>query len=384
MLPTETHQLFSAEAENELVEEIITEIKEREQSADEVCRRPTDIPGDTLVFLAGELSLSASQHAVTVYQQSLWPLIRDRISHPDHLIFGTYDHAIDRTRAICQVLETKSHEDEFKLAAAQTPDRKPTPRFPEDSLTIDHPDIPEYLYSLFLMRLDAGFFLSGIETLWPQTAPSLIRTLYNQSHLAEWDRILEQNIPLFTDHASVVRRLLDDTPARMDSMHFSVLLNLAKTDPYPGLTLVNAPRENGVDHHSARPWHWYAVDDYFKLFFPEKMESGDITIRLDPATHTLKTVLADQSWFQVVFSDESREQVEIIYPELPEPSDTFKGFLLFDVVLRQTGIHMDDEDTLLIRFAGRISKEMAARFHDDPVPGAVMHVDKAAASPTFP
>jgi hypothetical protein len=147
---------------------------------------------------------------------------------------------------------------------------------------------------------------------------------------------------------------------------------------------VDAPSENRVEHHSARPWQWYAVDDYFKLFFPEEMESGDITIRLDPATHTLNTVLADHSWFQVVFSDESREQVEIIFPELPEPSDAFKGFLLFDVVLRQTGIDMDDEDTLLIRFAGRISKEMAARFHADPVPGAVLYVDKTAASPTFP
>ncbi len=379
----EKKQLFSAKAENELINKIQTEIKERVYIAGNISRRSTDIPGETLVFLTGELSLCASQNAVTIYQQELWPLIRDCITKPDDLISGTYDHMINQTRTICQVLNARPEENAFKLAAALSPDREKKHNFSENSLASGHQDISDHLYSLFLIRLDAGFFLSGIETLWPQIAPSLIRTIYNQRRLAEWDKILDENINIFADHAPVLRQFFATTPARLDNGHFRVLLNMAGMDNYPGLTLVDTDREKDLDDVAIRPWHWYAVDDFFKQFFPEKMESNDMEIVHDKTTHTLKIVFSNSSWFQICFSDESREHLDIIYPELSEDTDKFKGFYLFDVVSRQVGIDMDDDEILLIQFVGQIAKEIVTRHHTALVSGCVISIDKSLASPEF-
>jgi hypothetical protein len=379
MQTIEKKRLFSAKAENELVNKIQNEIKEREYIAGHISRCPTDIPGDTLVFLAGELSLCASQNALPIYQQELWPLIRDCIPNPDDLISGTYDYARTRIRAICRLLNTRPEENAFKLAAALSPAREEKQGFPENILASGHKDYSEFLYSLFLMRLDAGFFLSGIETLWPQTAPCLIRTLYNQSGLAGWDQVLEENIPVLADYAPTLRRLFATTPARLDNAHFQTLLNLARTDNYPGLTLV----DTGEDGAAVRPWHWYAADDFFKQFFPEKMESNDMEIVYDEASFSLKIVFSDSSWFQVLFSDESRERVDITDPELPGDTARFKGFYLFDTVSRKTGIEMDDDETLLIRFVGQIAKEAVDKLYATRVSGSMISIDKSLASPEF-
>ena len=164
MTPTANHGLISPKAENELVNKIKEEIYERKQIAGLIEQLPTDIPGDSLVQLAGELSLCTSQHGLNCYARELWPRIRDCFHYPDDLVTGSYQAAINRTHRLLGKFTESTHEETFKLAAALTL----TPEKKEDDLlsALENGQreisATDALDSLFIMRLDAGFFLSEL------------------------------------------------------------------------------------------------------------------------------------------------------------------------------------------------------------------------------
>jgi len=385
MTPIETYQFFSASAENELVNKIDNEIKEKAQYSGSIETHPTDIPGDYLVQLAGELTLCASEKAINIYNQELWPRIRASVGKPHDLISGSYHSEIERTQAILRKLNFEPEVNEFKLGAALSSASKKEENSQDFYMETAFADISptDWLTSLFIMRMDAGFFLSGIESLWDQSASSLIRIVLNQCGLDDWDRVLLENKSVLMKHAASLRRRLTSSSARLDSVHFNVLMDLAKADYQPGLTLVSTGKENLSDKNDIRPWQWYAVDDYFKFFFPEKMESGAIEIKYDETDLSLHVIHSGNDVHQVVFSDDSQTEVNIVWPENLQKAKCIKGFYLFDTVSRQIGIEEDDDETMLIQFVGRIPMGNVPESHSSMAPGDLISVSKSKAFSTL-
>jgi len=385
MTHIESHCLISPEAENELVNKIHYEIEERHQFAEFIEHQPTDIPGDSLVQLAGELSLCTSPNGLTIYARELWPQIRACFLYPDDLITGTYQPAINRTHGLLDKSTASSREEPFRLAAALTP---PPGKKEDDLLSAlanGQWDVSatDALASLFIMRLDAGFFLSGIETLWAQTAANINRILYTRCGLEDWDKVLGQYKPVLSTHAASLRQRLTSSPARLDTAHFKILMELARCDNHPQLTLVSTGTSAPLTDSAVRPWQWSAVDDFFKFLFPDDMESGSISVTYDEDAFCLQVLFTDNKIYQVVFSDESQDSVDIQFSEESKHSDQFQGFYLFDIVSSQVGMDEDDEETLLIQFIGRISKEAMLEKEFDLISGNAIVVDKSWAIPAF-
>jgi len=380
-----SHCLISPEAENELVNKIHYEIEERHQFAEFIEHQPTDIPGDSLVQLAGELSLCTSPNGLIIYARELWPRIRACFQYPNDLITGTYEPAISRTHGLLGKPTASSSEEPFRLAAALTlpPGKK------EDDLLYALANgqwdvsATDSLASLFIMRLDAGFFLSGIETLWAQTAANVNRILYTRCGLEDWDKVLGQYKPVLNTHAASLRQRLTSNPARLDTTYFKILMDLARCDNHPQLTLVSTGTAEPLKGSAVRPWQWYAVDDFFKLLFPDDMESGTISVTYDENALCLQVRFTDNNIYQVIFSDESQDSVDIQFSEESKRSDRFQGFYLFDTVSRQIGLDKDDEETMLIQFIGRVSKESVLEKESDLTSGNAIIVDKSRAIPAF-
>ena len=385
MKSIETNCSFSARAENELVNKIRDELQEREKLTGSIRRLPTDIPGDYLVQLAGELSLCACRDAVNIYRQELWSDIRSCIKNPEDLLFGSYDFALRKTNAVIRELTFEPEESGFKLAAALSRPREENEKTTVDMLGGEQMDISisDILISLLIMRLDAGFFLAGIQTLWPQTTSSLIRILYNQCGLLDWDRVLMEKREILADYASQLRQVLTSTPARLDGEHFNILLNLAKADYHSNLTLVSTGKETSENAAAIRPWQVFAVDDFFKQFFPEEMESGAIQVFYDEIGLSLQIHHLDGNHYQVIFSDESNRTVDIPFLNSSEDGGGLKGFYLFDTVSRQVGLEEDDDETRLIKFVGRLPLEKLLDGNIAAPPGSITHVNKSEASSKF-
>lgn len=359
----------TAQAENELVSKILDEIQERKHTTESSRRLPTDMPGDYLIQLAGELSLCASEEAVNIYSQNLWPNIRSMIDSPEDLVFGSYGHARNKTDAVIQGMSAEPEERGFiKLAAA---------------LSRPHVDInlEDTLISVFIMRLDAGFFLAGLKTLWPQIASSLIRILYNRCGLEQWDRVLRENRLRLADYSCQLRLILTSTPAGLDGDDFKILLDIAKPDHRPNLTLVNSGSGISEDAETVRSWQVYAVDDFFKQFFPEKIESGTIRVMQDNKDVPIHIINEDNSFYGVIFTHESRDVVDIVLPDKTKETEKLKGFYLFETVSERIGMDEDDEDTMFIRFVGRLPLEKLYMDHLSALPGSVIHIKKSEASP---
>ena len=359
---------IAAQAENELVSKILDEIQERNHTSENSRRLPTDMPGDYLVQLAGELSLCASEEAVNIYGQNLWPDIRSVIDSPEYLVFGSYDHARNRTDAVIQGLSAEPEEGGVKLAAALSR--------PKAEIHVD-----DTLMSLFIMRLDAGFFLAGLKTLWPQIASSLIRILYNGCGLAEWDRVLSENGHKLADYSYSLRQILTSTPAGLDRDEFKILLNLAKADHRPNLTLVSSGSGIPEGAKTVRTWQVYAVDDFFKQFFPEKMESGNIRVMQGEMNGPIQIFYEDNGFYDVIFSHESQDSVGIALPDKTKKAGDLKGFYLFETVSERLGMDEDDADSMVIRFVGRLPLEKLTGEHLSESPGSLLHIKKSEVLP---
>ena len=368
MKPFGTINPVTAQAENELVSKILDEIQERKHMTESSRRLPTDMPGDYLVQLAGELSLCASEEAVNIYGLNLWPDIRSMIDSPEDLAFGSYDHARNKTDAVIQGLSAEPEERGFKLAAALSR--------PKAEIHVD-----DTLMSVFILRLDAGFFLAGLKTVWPQIASSLIRILYNRCGLSEWDRVLSENRLKLADYSYTLRQILASTPAGLDEDDFKILLDLAKADHRSNLTLVSSGSGIPEDAKTVRPWQVYAVDDFFKQFFPEKMESGNIRVMQDEMNGPIQIFNEDNGFYDVIFSHESQDSVGIALPEKSSKAGDLKGFYLFETVSERIGMDEDDEDLMVIRFIGRLPLEKLTREHLSESPGTLLHIKKSEALP---
>ena len=165
--------------------------------------------------------------------------------------------------------------------------------------------------------------------------------------------------------------------------YFKTLMELARSDYHPELTVVRTGTAEHVKKSGIRPWQWYAVDDFFKLFFPEEMESGIISVEYDDDALCLQVLFSDNNVYHVVFSDEFQDTVKIQFPENLKYPDRFQGFYLFDTVSGQIGMDEDDEETMLIKFIGRITGEAMRQKGLILTPGNSITVDKFQAIPSF-
>jgi hypothetical protein len=311
---------ITVDAEQELVEKIRWEIQLRGTRDVQSPTEPSDMPGDSLVALAGELSLSVPESALSVYRLNLWPEIRRMVGSPVSIVEGSYQYAIARTVEVGNSLYREP---------VRTPetDEKPKPDDQTDFGTPIPPEIYEKLrgtlgewsstsdvfssvdmplwtssfrvgsalstfspvetrvLSILMLRLDAGFFLAGLETLWPQEAPMLKRELWHTGKLKDWDELLQVFSMEMALHAQEFKLSLSPSQANLYSDHFGPLPKILEGTPsFPDLDLpdVELSSELGFEDSSSdsglRPWELMAIHDMVMQYFPDAMESGFLKI----------------------------------------------------------------------------------------------------------
>ena len=368
----ETKKRYTVEDERELVNKIEDEIAYRKNETDIIRRLPTDMPGNYLVQLAGELSLCASGISLYTYSIDLWPDIRSSIGSLDDLTTGNYNYAIQKTREVFDKRSSQESEKGFTLMAAYS------------RTTNYDAEVRDALTLLFIMRLDAGFFLAGLKTLFPEEqASSIVREVYNRCSLSQWDEILTESREVLDDYAALLREIITSTPARLDGDEFRVLMRLLKSEENPNLALVLFEEEMENDGN-VWPWQIMAVDNYFKQFFPDEMESGEIIIRLDEFDHSLHIHHKDRDQYIAIFTSESIDEIDIPIPADIQAAGKINGFCFFEAISRQISISDENDNAMLIQFLGWLPLENLVNAGLELVPGSVARIRKSQIHKGFP
>lgn len=340
-----------ATVEKKLVERIQEEIEEGRREPHLGHLLPTDLPGDDLVCLVGELSLAIDPDRVRYYEHSLWPQVRQMLGVPGSLLEGSYDWAINKTREVLI-----SEEKPWKVAA--------------DSIVAAHSkagsarDEASDLLPLLTTRLESGFFLAGLQTLWPQQAPLLARRLWHECGLARWDEELlsrfegsAETKQVFRDCSASLRQLLADRPARLDRERFGTLLELACEERRPNLVEVSDHHLlSGTDRDEGRPGEAPLIHDFLLQVFPEEMETGKISLIQDDSSGLLVVHWAEKAHaYGVLFLGEAEEMMEVPVadPAATESLSRLTGFWVFEAtVYREEEEEFDDSAPILARFLG--------------------------------
>ena len=332
--------MLSTDIEGKLVERIQAEVTERMLETRHLRRLPTDLPGDHLVCLVGELSLSIPSHALQSYEFTLLPKVRQALGNPSDLLVGSYEWAISETEKIA-LEESKP----FSLAAA----------YSNDSSAI--------AMSVFAMRLDAGFFLTGLRTLWTQEYPLLFRRLWNVCELGRWDELLKSSSSHLRSYSAYLRQLLADSPAVIDHDYFGTLLNIARDENSLKLAEATGQFANKANKASEpciiHPWQVLLTYDFLLQIFPNEMETGEISLIEDDASGVpIIYNRNENSRYGVLFLNIIGETLEI---EIPDDfanllSSKINGFFVFDTVddleiIRETD-EFDDKPLVSTRFIG--------------------------------
>jgi hypothetical protein len=140
------------------------------------------VAGDELVEAAGRLALLASPELRSVCAQTLWPRVRAclGLDSPAALARGDFGPYLQQAQAVLDPAPVL-----LRLAARSAPAGDDGER---------HGDA---LAHQFLARLDAGLFLTGLETLWPEAGGAAARRLWHEGGLEQWDAYLKGHLPDF-------------------------------------------------------------------------------------------------------------------------------------------------------------------------------------------
>lgn len=340
-----------ATVEKKLVERIQEEIEERRREPHPAHLLPTDLPGDDLVCLVGELSLAIDPDRVRYYEHSLWPQVRQMLGVPGSLLEGSYDWAIAKTR---EVLISKIEP--WKVAARSI--------MAAHSKAGSARDEASDLLPLLTTRLEAGFFLAGLQALWPQQAPLLARRLWHECGLARWDEELlsrfggsAETKQAFYDCSASLRQLLADSPARLDRERFGILLELACEERRPNVVEVSDYHLlSGSDGDEGRPGEAPLIHDFLLQVFPEEMETGKISLIQNDTSGLLVVHWAEKAYeYGVLFLDEAEDVVEIPIadPAVAESFSRLTGLWVFEATAyREEEDEFDDSVPILARFLG--------------------------------
>ncbi|MBN1182395.1 MAG: hypothetical protein JXB49_08925 [Bacteroidales bacterium] len=233
----------------EIIFQIYREINRRKDEANYIPeRQETNIPGDLLVSLAGKLSLMSSSQMLSLYEQTLWPMIRDtlKIESPGALVNGKYTLYIDQTRKLLE----ESSEIKFYGRSEKLLDRKhlmillmlisPVFSTSRPDLTAkeysqemvqlkENPEVMSELQkwvddciSIFINRLESGFFLTGIEVLFPLNGNSAARTLWHEGLLKDWDLFLTrpEHVEKLEPLKKTFREIISELPVSLSGPWF--------------------------------------------------------------------------------------------------------------------------------------------------------------------
>lgn len=371
--------LALATVEKKLVERIQEEIAERRRESYSAHLLPTDMPGDDLVCLVGELSLAIDPDRLKYYERFLWPQIRQMLGVPGSLLEGSCDWAIAKTRKVLIPEEKPWKVAAHSLVAAHS------------KAGAAREEVSDLL-PLLTTRLEAGFFLAGLQALWPQQAPLLARRLWHECGLARWDEKLlsrfegtAETRQAFRDCSASLRQLLADSPARLDRERFGILLELACEERRPKLVEVSDHHLlSGPDGDEGRPGEAPLIHDFLLQVFPEEMETGKISLIQNDTSGLLVVHWAEKAYpYGVLFLDESEDvmEVPITDPAVAESWSRLTGFWVFEATAyreeeEEEEDEFNDSAPTLARFLGILPLQSLNwdKSHDST--NSVLRIDK--------
>jgi hypothetical protein len=203
MEPQETAPTASRDRQLDLLARLQSQVEAQDAATGET--DPYAIPGSQLVSTVGQLALVAPDAMLPAYRQLLWPGVRRvlGIDTPGPLLVGDYD-------ALCQQAEdllSEGHDSDARLAASvrRASDRR------DASARLQWLDAwEEHCVTLFVNRLGIGFFLTGLQELWPEEGSAAARILWRSGRVAELDDLLEKHRARFERVQGRVVRLLEE------------------------------------------------------------------------------------------------------------------------------------------------------------------------------
>lgn len=173
--------------------------------------KKTDLPGHYLVSLAGQVALCSDKEILLLCQTEVWPAIRKKIKKPKEYVSGlTFTPVRELTSKHClqNALAEAAH------SVSEEPEQELDPN----------------VISILASRLDTGYFLAGLEALWPERAELLVTSIWNTCRLRDWDCELRMHINELKAYAGEVRWMFAQVPSCLDDKRFGILLDIARSD----------------------------------------------------------------------------------------------------------------------------------------------------------
>jgi hypothetical protein len=269
------------------------------------------VPGDELVASAGKLSLLADAATQVVLGQSLWPRVRAvlGLDVPAALCQGSYGPLCFQALALAN--ESLQEPVQFRGAARSgapatrssvpAPGRHPAGirgrhrspllfpghRVGHSAPGAPSPDAPpsaadaspspvsweDECVTLFLNRLEAGFFLEGLGVLWPESGPAAARALWEKGQLKRLDEVLVDRAAAFACLGPVFRSWLAETPVPLSpTWHASILALVREPSTATSFTPSIVSRDDGTDSRYALAM--MLLDDLLDLHLGAQHHAG--------------------------------------------------------------------------------------------------------------
>lgn len=196
------------------------------------------IPHDSLIELAGRLALSASDGLKAACRAQLWPRVRAAVGveSPGALSSGTFDHWLATTKRFVEspaALDLAARAPSALDAGARGPAELVS--FPVRPAPVSHsPDArgswDAWLQATILTRLNATWYLSGLDELWSSEGLAAARQLWHEGGLARADAYLLDCLDLITPAMAGIAQSVVDLAAVLDSPWCGVLRTIMPAD----------------------------------------------------------------------------------------------------------------------------------------------------------
>jgi hypothetical protein len=218
-------------ARESLVAEIDWEIARRRRGGYDSPAATSGYPADALLELTGCLALMAPAAALLLYEQTLWPRVREAlgVAAPGELAGGSVEDCLSASRRILGPLA-----EVLDLAARAKPPARTAVAWEDEAI------------ALLQRRVGVGFYLQGLEALWLDQGRSAARRLWHDGRVGEWDEYLALFREDLAPIAPRLRDLVADSPACLDGDWFGVLRDILVADDEGRLPEVSARPTQGA------------------------------------------------------------------------------------------------------------------------------------------
>lgn len=297
----------------------------------------SSIPSDPLIELVGRLALSASDSLRAVCRAQLWPRVRAAVGveSPGTLASGTYDNWLTTTK---RFVESPTALD--VVARASTPLDVCAMR-PAEIISFPVRPVPAsppidargssdaWLQTTILTRLNATWYLSGIDELWPSEGVSAARQLWHEGGLARADAYLLGCLDLLMPAMAGVAQSVVDLAAVLDSPWCGVLRTImpvevtaTAAEALVALRFEDAVVEAAVSLRTVLAEHWGEEADTMAIR-PLPTQSGQL-LEVESPVGGLSAI-----WFAP--------------PDAGALMLDYRGHTAFDTVVRASTLTISDE-----------------------------------------